>query len=311
MNINPSKIPTPRSWSVRQLLSTALASACLIIPQAAKASLLAYEGFNYPTGTANLTGQSGGSGWNGSWQGVNGGSSSVPTGSLVAGGSAPAGYDALSVGNSAFTPNGTRTGRRVDVSAGGSFGLAGYVDGNNNIGADGKTVYLSFMQQPNGTDVYYEFEFHRGDLGDGGRVAGIGNDQGGNNVNLRAPNGTHTVIGTGNTSVNFYVVRIDFKSGNDDVFIYRNTTSASEPLAPTLVVSNAADMSFNGLSLGAFANGRTVAHDEVRVGTTWADVISPGPVSAGNWDGGGANNNWSSGGNWDNNVVPVFASALT
>lgn len=313
MNRNPSTNKSnPRSWSIRQLLSiTALAGACLLPAQTTQAALLAYEGFNYAPGSGNLTGLSGGFGWGGAWQGVNNGSSSVQASSLVAGGNAPTGYDSLSAGNSAFTPNNTRTGRRVDVSAGGSFGLAGYVDGSSNIGADGTTLYLSFLQQPNGTDVYYEFEFHRDNLGDPGRIAGIGNDQGGNNVNLRAPGGTHTVIGAGNASVNFYVVRIDFKSGNDDVFVYRNTTSAIEPLTPTLVVSNAADMSFDGLSFGSFVNGRTVAHDEVRVGTTWADVVSPGVYSAGNWDGGGADSNWGTGGNWDNNLVPVFASSLT
>jgi len=313
MNKNPStNIFNQRNWSLGQLLAiTAVAGACLVAPQSTQASLLAYEGFNYATGSANLTGLSGGFGWGGSWQGVNNGSSSVQASSLVAGGNAPTGYDALSAGNSAFTPNNTRTGRRLDVSAGGSFGLAGYLDGNSNIGADGTTIYLSFMQQPNGTSAYYEFEFHRDNLGDPGRIGGIGNDQGANNVNLRAPNGTHTVIGAGSSGVNFYVVRIDFKAGNDDVFVYRNTSSATEPLMPSLVVSNAADMSFDGLSFGAFNNGRTVAHDEVRIGTTWADVVSPGTYSAGNWDGGGADNNWSSGGNWDNNLVPVFASSLT
>ena len=276
-----------------------------------RAALMVYEGFNYATGGGNLTGQNGGFGWNGGWQGVNNGSSSVQGGSLVANGNAPAGYDALSSGSFSFTSSDSRTGRRVDTSAGGALGLAGFVDGNERIGADGKTLYLSFLQQPNGTDVYYEFEFHRDDLGDGGRIAGIGNDQGGNNVNLRAPNDTHTVIGAGNTSVSLYVVRIDFKPGNDDVFIYRNPTSGPEPVSPTLVVSNAADMSFNGISFGAFVNGRTVAHDELRLGQTWADVVSPGAYSAGVWDGGGADNNWSSAGNWDNNVLPVFPSPLT
>lgn len=292
------------------MLAAGAVCASLAAPESTRAALLAYEGFNYSAGSANLTGLSGGFGWAGAWQGVNNGSSSVQSSSLIAGGSAPAGYDALSGGNSAFTPNNTRTGRAIDVSAGGSFGLAGYLDGNNNIGADGKTIYLSFMQQANGTDVYYEFEFHRDNLGDPGRIGGIGNDSGGNNVNLRAPNGTQTLIGPGNTSVNFYVVRIDFKAGNDDVFVYRNPTSATEPLTPTLVVSNAADLSFDGLSFGAFVNGRTVAHDEVRVGTSWSDVVSPGAYSTGTWDGGGAGNTWSTAGNWDNDTVPVFATSL-
>ncbi|MEI9962658.1 MAG: hypothetical protein WDM76_16535 [Limisphaerales bacterium] len=99
---------------------TALAWAAILIPSTSRAALMAYEGFNYPSGSANLTGLSGGFGWNGSWQGVNNGSSSVQVASLVAGANAPTGYDSLSAGNSAFTPNNTRTGRRVDTSAGGS-----------------------------------------------------------------------------------------------------------------------------------------------------------------------------------------------
>ncbi|MEI9962636.1 MAG: hypothetical protein WDM76_16425 [Limisphaerales bacterium] len=121
-------------------------------------------------------------------------------------------------------------------------------------------------------------ELHRNDLGDGGRMGGIGNDTGDNNVHLRIqtpPGGASTQydLGAGNTNVNFYVVRIDFKSGNDDVFVYRNPTSATEPVMPTLVVSNVADMSFDGISVAAYVNGRTVKHDELRVGMTWADVV--------------------------------------
>lgn len=252
--------------------------AILLSPIGARAAQMAYEGFDYPTGSSNLSGLAGGTGWNGGWQTVNNGSADVVSSSLVAGAGSPAGYDALSSGNSCNLPTNRRVGRFLDTSTNGPFGARGYRDGNGRIGADGTTVYLSFMQQPNGTSSYYEFEFHRGNLGDSGRIGGVGNDQGGNNVNLRAPNGTHTFIAAGNTNVNFYVVRIDFKAGNDDVYVYQNPTSATEPAA-TLTKLAAADMSFDGISFGAFNNSRTIAHDEVRLGQTWADVT--GPVLAG------------------------------
>src|SRR5690606_362242 len=105
---------------------------------------------------------------------------------------------------------------------------------------------------------FYEFEFHRDNLGDGGRIAGIGNDQPGDNVHLRAPGNTHTLIGPGNTDVNFYVIRIDFKDGPDDVFVYRNPTGSVEPVTPTAVKTGVPDLSFNGISFGAWVNGRTV-----------------------------------------------------
>ena len=47
------------------------------------AAPMAYEGFNYSTGSGNLTGLSGGYGWNGAWQGVNNGSSSVQSSSAT------------------------------------------------------------------------------------------------------------------------------------------------------------------------------------------------------------------------------------
>ncbi|MEK7953982.1 beta strand repeat-containing protein [Luteolibacter soli] len=247
----------------------------LLIPLATHAAPMAYEGFDYPAGSGSLTGKAGGSGWNGAWQTVSNASSDVSAAGLTASASAPAGYDLRSLGRASFLPNGRRVGRKLDITATGPFGSRGYVNASNVIGADNKTIYLSFLQQANGTSNYYEFEFHRGNLGDAGRIGGIGNDQGGTNVNLRAPNGTHTAIGAGDTNVNFYVVRIDFKNGNDDVYVYRNPTSLTEPASPTLIRLGAADMSFDGISFGAFNNSRTVAHDEVRIGETWADVTVP------------------------------------
>lgn len=241
---------------------------------------LAYEGFDYAAGSGNLPGMNGGSGWAAAWQQVDNGPADILAGSLVAGANAPTDFGTRSVGNSCFLANGRRVGRLLDTSLTGPFGARGYLDPNGRIGKDGSTLYLSFMQQPNGTNLFYEFEFHRDSLGDAGRIAGIGNDQSGNNVNLRAPNGTHTVIGPGSTAVNFYVVRIDYKPGNDDVYVYRNPTSNTEPASATLTKLAAADMSFNGISFGAFVNSRTVKHDELRFGRSWAEVIGLGPYTA-------------------------------
>lgn len=252
-----------------------LLAILLVVPSASYAAQMAYEGFDYATGSANLTNMNGGSGWASAWQTINNGSADVIGGSLTAGSSSAAGYDARSIGNSVNLPNNRRVGRFLDTSSSGPFGLRGYRDGNGYLGKDGTTIYISFMQQPNDVSAYYEFEFHRGDLGDGGRIGGIGNDTNTNNVNLRAPNNGQSVIGAGTAGVNFYVVRIDFKPGNDDVYVYRNPTSATEPGVPTLTKLAVADMSFNGISFGAFNNSRTVNHDEVRLGQTWSDVTLP------------------------------------
>lgn len=243
-----------------------------------RGGLLAYEGFDYGQSGSDIGGSSGGFGWAGSWQNLGGGSSQSFSNNLAAGVNAPPQYDARSSGGNLFIVNNSRKGRFLDCSSSGNFARHGYVNADGDIGTDGKTLYLSFLQQANGSSLFYEFELHRNDLGDGGRMGGIGNDTANADVNLRAevpPGGSSTFwsLGPGNTNVNLYVVRIDFKPGNDDVFIYRNPTSSIEPVTPTLAVSNIADMSFDGISFGAYLNGRAVAQDEVRMGMNWTDVI--------------------------------------
>lgn len=242
--------------------------------------LLAYEGFDYGQSTSDINGANGGFGWNGGWINVAGGSSQSYSNSLIAGAKAPAGYDAHSLSGYLSVPNSSRKGRYLDCSPTGLFAQHGYIDGNGNIGADGTTLFISFLQQPNSTSPFYEFEFKRGDLGDDARIAGIGDDVGSGNddANLRIEspaggNSTFYDLGPGDTGVDFYVLRIDYQSGNDTVSVFRNPTSATEPVTPTLVESNIAHMSFNGISFGAYLNGVTVSQDEVRFGMTWADVV--------------------------------------
>lgn len=240
--------------------------------------LLAYEGFNYGQLSSDIGGANGGFGWAGAWVNVNGGASTSYSNSLVAAGNAPAGYDAHSLNGYLFQPSNSRKGRYFDCSPAGNFAQHGYLDANGNIGADGSTLYISFLQQPSDVVQFYEFELKRDDLGDGGRISGIGNDTGDTHAHLRieAPAGgasTFYDLGPGSTGVNFYVMRIDYHTGDDTVTVYRNPTSSTEPATPTVTVSNIADMSFDGISFGAYLNGVTVSHDEVRIGKTWADVL--------------------------------------
>lgn len=241
-------------------------------------ALLAYEGFNYGASSTDIGGANGGFGWAGPWVNVSGGSSQSYSNSLAAGTNAPAGYDVHSLDGYLFVANSSRKGRYLDYSTTGSFARHGYIDANGDIGADGTTLYISFLQQPSSTSQFYEFELKRGDLGDSGRIGGIGNDTGDTHAHLRiqSPAGgasTFYDLGSGNTNVNFYVLRIDYHTGNDTVTVYRNPSSQTEPAVATVMVSNVADISFNGISFAAYLNGVTVAHDEVRVGMKWADVV--------------------------------------
>ena len=265
-------------------------AVALLLPIATlpgRASLLAYEGFNYAAGS-NLLSLNGGTGWNGGWVDVGGsGGGTVRAGNLTGGANAPGGYDARSTGSGAFIANGNSYGRMLDCSIGGPFGTNGMIDASGRIGANNTTLYVSFLQQPGVVNNnFYEFQFHRDNLNDPGRMAGVGNDIfGGGNVNFRSEvpaGGTSTFfqIGPGDTGVDFYVVRIDYLNGNDNVYVYRNPTSNTEPGTPTLAVIGAGDMSFNGISIAAYLNGCTLAQDEIRMGQTWSDVIGGPPIFA-------------------------------
>ncbi|HWD91942.1 MAG TPA: immunoglobulin domain-containing protein [Verrucomicrobiae bacterium] len=263
--------------------------------------LLAYEGFNYEADPTIIDGtsQNGGLGWSGAWVSVTGSGNFINPGNLVGGTNAPANYDSLSTGNSYYNFGSSRAGRFLDCSTNGALAARGYLDAKGNIGAPGKTIYVSFLLQPDVASLFYEFEFHRGDLGDPGRIAGVGDDTSTNDVFFRQPNGIFADLGAGdsfedpsvgNHTVDFYVVRIDFQPNHaDNVTVYRNPTSITEPATATVTLTNVGNMSFNGLSLGAFGN--ELAADEIRVGATWADALGlPGSFSllspskqAGNW----------------------------
>ncbi|WP_341404711.1 glycoside hydrolase family 32 protein [Luteolibacter soli] len=72
--------------------------------------VLAYEGFDYASGNASLSGGAGGRGWAAPWVTVDNGSADVVAGSLAGGARVPAGFDAASAGNRCNLPNGRRGG---------------------------------------------------------------------------------------------------------------------------------------------------------------------------------------------------------
>ncbi len=242
--------------------------------------LFAYEGFNYTGGFSVIDGtiQAGGLGWDGAWMNIAGENNFISDGSLAGFENVPPGYDSLSTSNSYYNFDQSRAGRFLDCSTNSALAARGYIDANGNIGAAGKTVYVSFLMQSSVPEKFYEFEFHRANLNDPGRIAGVGNDTATTEVNLRTPGAPFADLGAGDGLVNFYVVRIDFHGGNDDVRVYRNPTSLTEPLTPTVSLTNVGNMSFNGISLGAYGN--YLAVDEIRVGATWSDAL--GMTSANN-----------------------------
>lgn len=244
-----------------------IVALCLCAAQTANATVLAYEGFNYTT-EQNIGGLNGGSGWGAAWTAIFGnGWLPAPGGSLIG---PNATGNAASTGN-ALREGFTRDGRFLDTSSAGAF--AGYLDANGNIGKDGTTLYLSFLQQVTTETPFYAFEFHKDDLGDAGRVGYIGADGNDNDcVSLHVPNGTN-LMDTQDTNAHLYVVRFDFLAGDDTVTVYRDPTDAIEPSSATLVIAGAGDMSFDGISTADFKSSGNTWTDEIRLATTFADAI--------------------------------------
>jgi hypothetical protein len=143
---------------------------------------------------------------------------------------------------------------------------------DNKIGTKGKTVYISFlMHAPSPEQARYEFELHSGHLDHRGLVGGIGVQK--NNAGVELRNGkTKIKIGNVRPGVSFYVMRIDYKRGNDKARVYMNPPLAAEPNKPDAEGSNA-DMKFDAIAMAVFDHQQEVGFDEIRIGTTWESVV--------------------------------------
>ncbi len=266
------------------------AGILLAITTTAQAELLAYEGFAYPTGNNALVGSGSASdpGWAGSWNALSGDRADVSAGSLV--------YSDLDYSGNRVTFGAYQYGRAnrfPDTSTGGLFDLAGLVDGSGMIGADGTTLYLSFLQRiatVPGKYPYYAFEVSNGN-GNPNRVLLVGHDDAATPyyVARTASNESGPIIstplGAENAEENFYVLKFSFGDGDDDlVEIYRNPSPGSEPTTPTATLGGSGlgyDFSFDRIALARFVyNIPIVDFDEIRFGTTYADVTPiPEPLS--------------------------------
>lgn len=244
----------------------------LALAPAANAGLVAYEGFDYTA--ANLNGQAGGTGLAGSWRG--GGNATFESGSL----SYTDGTRTLvTAGNSYRTSSGNRHLRDLDLAVGGAFDLAGLRNSAGNVGADGTTVYSSFMIQTNNANSFFwGSEYHRDADGDGNRDFQVGIENPSSTYGARSQNNNSWSKPFGpaaDTNTHLYIVKFEFAAGNDTVSVYRDPADlATEPGSPDISFTPAEsqDQSFDRIGVGDYVNYSAARFDEFRIGTTWADV---------------------------------------
>lgn len=279
----------------RQLIVAA--SLLLAIGTPVRAQLLAYEPFNYSTGssfaTAGTTAATG-TGYSGNlfWGLGTTSASILQSGSL-----------SYTDGNSLALPtsdnyyeNGHgRLAATFDLGGGGPF--ASYLE-SGRIGANGTTIYLSFVLQKasSSTSGYGAFELFRGGTADTARILSINTWSGQSAANYHltvaegansgtfgggAASGINANLGFVNASANFFVIRIDFGSGTDTATIYANPLLTTEPGSATGQVS-ASDLSFDRIASSIFSGAPMLSMDEIRVGTSYLSVTAiPEPSTFG------------------------------
>jgi hypothetical protein len=194
----------------------------------------------------------------------------------------------------------------LDLSASGPFDDAGLVSGGY-IGADGKTLYVSFRQRFTHIPVvspdtesdylrYMAFEFNAGPDMATDRALIIGHDD----RSLPQPNNAYGVasvvnngraddepgqyqpLGTPDTAVNLMVVKLEFGSGNNDsVSVFRNPESLGSETGSAVDATLTGNFQFDRIAVARFV-GNDPQHeiDEILFGTTWASVV-PEPSSLG------------------------------
>jgi hypothetical protein len=231
------------------------------------AFVLGYDGFDYPAG--NLAGQNGGTGWTAAWV-SSGGTAQVQSPGLT--------YPSLSsIGNKAFISASDQNSRILTAGT---------------QGTGDSTVWASFIGQRVGANNirFFGLTFYDGGTASTQERFSIGENSN-NSSNLWSARFTSSSQGIVNSTVSvntqsLLLVRVNYHAGaNDDLYLWVNPNlSAGEPSTSTAAASSLGlwNMAFDRISLrgGTASSGNTgdAYYDEIRLGTTFADVTGNGTV---------------------------------
>lgn len=241
-----------------------------------QAAVIAYEGFEYEASENGLNNASGGTGWANNWSAVN--NDTVTPG-----------LNYYSGGNQLITSDGAA---RLDVANGGNFRSFAPA-----YATAAGTYWISFLSQvPNGTSYAGLSLFNSSNQ----EMLFLGDTSGFTTWGMQTHGAGSTIFGSG-LGVNnlaFIVARIDFNvSGDtDNVRMWVNPGLTTQPLdgsatAADLDISmnNGNAMTFDRIRIQQGVGSDNAWFDEIRIGTTWADVspfeespfVLPEPGTAG------------------------------
>ncbi|MGI8965850.1 MAG: hypothetical protein ACR2H1_07140, partial [Limisphaerales bacterium] len=256
-----------------------------------EATLLSYEGFDYPAGSS-IVGQNGGIGFSQAWQ-TNSSVGVFTNQATSLSYSDPQENRLVTSGGSLFLQGST-----IDAPTGGAAQPnrnLGYVRGTN--GADATTTWVSFLavrqgpttNNPAVPDNPYPRSANLSLYNSGSEKLAMGNTAlTSNNVVSIIPTGNITNAKPSTVSysrTNLIVVRIDHISGAsfDNAYLFVNPLLGSEPTLSQADTNSigAFDFTFNRIRPFAGGDRSTSAGspyaelvlDEIRIGTTYADVV--------------------------------------
>lgn len=241
-----------------------------------EAALYANESFEYTAGAVgdgSLAGKAPGNGFGtNAWTVATGTNpAAVVVNSLSA---SPAVYTAGAKASLDLTTN-NRVTLGLDTGVGGNF--SSLLNGSGNVGADGTSLYISYLFANDDVKGDQGLELHR----DGSRVLLFGSRGTNTASNLTAATGSSSLTtvatfgGASRNAVRQLVLKIDFLAGADQISGWLSPNPAA-PGAATFSGVNAGDLSFDALGIFTSANssGRSTKYDEVRIGQSLSDVVS-------------------------------------
>jgi hypothetical protein len=265
---------------IRPVSGFIVAATLLLLSGALRADLIACEGFDYAVGTP-LNGRSGGTGWKGAWFGAPG-----PNRVVVA--EPGAVFPGLVVSGRKCLLDGsdTRVFRTLDADRPAVAALVDVGPHGKTFGKDGTTVWISFLI----ACTSYPKSAHGGiHLMDGVELGPAYKKT--QRVQMGRQNiSTHWYLGrvdqggpaagkwdgtvTADATLRLLVYRFDFKTGPEEGWMWVDPPPGKEPdpAKADLHAPKIADFRFDSVNVGS-GGGAIYVFDELRIGTTSADVL--------------------------------------
>lgn len=227
-------------------------------------ALICNEPFNYSTGA--LTGNNGGTGWNGAWVEQNG----ITTGYEIFASSLAYTSTGILVTSANKAGGGYQyqsSGRGLDVSgAFSTYATGGY------IGLSGTTLYLSILIRAHNADIVHCNLHASGSVWDNSLPKlGLGSYDGAH-WQLNVLGTTYNWSGTMSLDTDYFMVlRMDFAATNTIKLWVNPALTGIEPSAD-ITQTTGTSVAFNSFTWHGGNSAGSGFLDEIRFGASWADV---------------------------------------